>query len=70
MDATEPTADQPMVLLCPACAAETGLDDEAHSIPPLPGDVSAACEHCGATLVGFAYRVPRDSYTGMAPGAG
>ena len=58
------------VLLCDGCAEETGMNDEQHAIPPGPALDGAACEHCGAILVGFAYRVPADAYTGMAPGAG
>ena len=58
------------ILLCSACATEAGLADDAHATGPISGEVSIACEHCGATLVGFAYRVPETAYSGMAPGAG
>lgn len=64
------TTEKHEILLCPACAAEAGCDDDAHATGPISGDVSIACEHCGATLAGFAYRVPESAYTGMAPGAG
>ena len=56
------------VFLCSGCAKETGLDDDAHVMEPTHEGI--ACAHCGATLVGFFYRVPQDSYSGMAPGAG
>jgi hypothetical protein len=58
------------VLLCDGCAAEAGANDEQHLIPPGPELEGAACEHCGAIFGGFAYRVPRDAYTGMVPGPG
>jgi len=62
-------ADATPVALCPACAAETGLDDDAHSAEP-ELEATIACEHCAATLAGFFYVVPRNVYTGMAPGPG
>lgn len=64
------SAEPHQILLCPACAAEAGVDDDEHAVGPMPGDVSAACQRCGATLVGFAYAAPEDVYTGMAAGAG
>ena len=39
-------------------------------VPPGPELAGAACQRCGAQFVAFAYRVPADVYTGMAPGAG
>ena len=68
MDETAHTENS--VLLCNGCAAEAGVADDAHATGPISGDVSVACEHCGATLVGFAYRAPESAYSGMAPGAG
>lgn len=67
MDAS---SDPHRILLCPACATEAGVADDQHAVGPMPGDVSAACQRCSATLVGFAYEAPEDVYTGMAPGAG
>lgn len=66
----ERSDDEPAdwALLCPACAAETGLDDEQHVMEPTHDEI--ACVRCGALLVGFFYRVPQDAYTGMAPGPG
>jgi hypothetical protein len=58
------------ILLCDGCAAEAGMNDAEHAIPPGDIHADAACQRCGAILVGFAYRVPADVYTGMAPGAG
>lgn len=66
---TDP-ADPTDILLCAGCAAEAGVDNDAHVSGPISGDITIACQRCGATLVGFAYRAPKDSYTGMAPGAG
>lgn len=57
-------------LVCDGCAEEAGANDDAHMVPPSPEREGAACQRCGAILVGFAYRVPADAYTGMAPGAG
>ncbi len=64
------TNDAGFVLLCDACAAEAGANDEAHLVPPDVDLNGAACERCGAILVGFSYRVSADAYTGMAPGPG
>ena len=58
------------VLLCSGCAAEAGADSDVNSVPPQSDGPSTACEHCGATIVGFSYLVPEASYSGMAPGAG
>jgi hypothetical protein len=58
------------VLLCDGCATEVGANDEEHLVPPTPELDGAACERCGAIFGGFAYRVPEDAYTGMAPGPG
>lgn len=71
-DSTQPddASDTPQVIaLCPGCAKETGLDDDEHSAGP-ELQRGLGCSHCGATLPGFFYVVPRDAYTGMAPGAG
>lgn len=62
--------DQTYVLLCDGCATEAGAADEQHMMPPSPELDGTACQHCGAILAGFAYRVPESAYTGMAPGAG
>jgi len=69
MTENQTPADATPVALCPACAAEAGYDDDSHSAEPVHG-ASMACEHCAATLAGFFYVVPRDVYTGMAPGPG
>jgi hypothetical protein len=63
---TQPTGD--WVALCSGCATETGLNDDAHVMEPTHEAIG--CAHCGATIVGFFYRVPADAYSGMAPGAG
>lgn len=63
-------ATESSILLCSSCAAEAGVADDAHVAGPISGEVSIACEHCAAQLVGFAYRAPDSSYSGMAPGAG
>jgi C4-type Zn-finger protein len=62
--------DEEFMLVCPDCAGELGFADEAHSVPPFTGVPSIACERCGAILVGFAYRVPRDLREGMTPPVG
>lgn len=61
--------DEPMVALCPGCAKETGADTEANMIEPQTQH-ELSCQHCGAILAGFFYRVPEAAYSGMAPGAG
>lgn len=66
---TDPGSTE-FVLLCDGCAEEAGANDEAHMVPPGPDLDGAACQRCGATFPAFAYRVPADAYTGMAPGAG
>ena len=58
------------MLLCASCAAEAGYADDAHATGLISGEVSVACEHCGATISGFGYVVPESAYSGMAPGAG
>lgn len=58
------------VLLCDGCATEAGAHDDAHVIGPGADLQGAACQRCGAILVGFAYRVEEDRYTGMNPGPG
>lgn len=67
---SDATTQPRYVLLCDGCATEAGMNDEAHMVPPGPELEGAACQRCGAILAGFAYRVPEDVYTGMAPGAG
>ena len=58
------------ILLCSGCATEAGLNDDEHVFGPIGGEVDLACQRCSAVLVGFAYRVPADTYTGMTVGAG
>lgn len=67
MDETDATE---YALLCDGCATEAGMADEQHMMPPSPDLDGAACQRCGAIFGGFAYRVPNDVFTGMAPGAG
>jgi hypothetical protein len=64
------TQDEDRILLCDGCAAEAGVNDDEHAVPPGTLLDDAACNRCGAILVGFAYWAPADTYTGMAPGAG
>lgn len=64
------TDDGEFVLLCDACATEAGAHDDAHVVGPGPELEGAACQRCGAIVVGFGYRVEAERYTGMNPGPG
>lgn len=58
------------IALCAGCAKEAsdelGVEAEAIMIEGFDG----SCRQCGATLVGYFYRVPEDAAEGMAPVAG
>jgi hypothetical protein len=58
------------VLLCDGCAAEAGAADDSNIVGPGSELHGAACQRCGAIIVGFGHAVPADAWTGMNPGPG
>jgi hypothetical protein len=56
-------------ILCSGCATDAGLDTDEYLFEPHP-ELELVCAECSAVIVGFSYRVPEGSWSGMSPGPG